>query len=152
MWFIINFFVYSHLIWVLIWFLSDDQACHYTIHCVTRNTFSQKAIQVIATSFFFFFVVDNTNFFYSKEIDYSTSSLLLYLSLYIKIIIFACLVLLCSRKIKFSLFLLLVGVGIASVTDLQLNFVGTVLSLLAIITTCIGQIVSFFFSPFFSLL
>ena len=50
----------------------------------------------------------------------------------------------CSQKIKLSLFLLLVGVGIASVTDLQLNLVGTVLSLLAIITTCVGQIVSFF--------
>ncbi|XAR59981.1 hypothetical protein NMG60_11033184 [Bertholletia excelsa] len=47
-----------------------------------------------------------------------------------------------SRKIKFSLFLLLVGVGIASVTDLQLNFVGTVLSLLAIVTTCVGQILT----------
>ncbi|KAH9660725.1 UDP-xylose transporter 1 [Citrus sinensis] len=45
-----------------------------------------------------------------------------------------------SQKIKFSLFLLLVGVGIASVTDLQLNMVGTILSLLAIVTTCVGQI------------
>lgn len=50
----------------------------------------------------------------------------------------------CSQKIKFSLFLLLVGVGIASVTDLQLNLLGTVLSLLAIVTTCVGQIVSSF--------
>ncbi|XP_057526841.1 UDP-xylose transporter 1 [Amaranthus tricolor] len=47
-----------------------------------------------------------------------------------------------SRKIKFSLFILLVGVGIASITDLQLNFVGTVLSALAIITTCVGQILT----------
>ncbi|XP_021912404.1 UDP-xylose transporter 1 [Carica papaya] len=47
-----------------------------------------------------------------------------------------------SQKIKLSLFLLLVGVGIASVTDLQLNFLGTVLSLLAIITTCVGQILT----------
>ncbi|KAF5951380.1 hypothetical protein HYC85_009324, partial [Camellia sinensis] len=45
------------------------------------------------------------------------------------------------QKIKFSLFLLLVGVGIASITDLQLNFVGAILSLLAVITTCVGQIV-----------
>ncbi|KAK8695961.1 hypothetical protein V6N13_001102 [Hibiscus sabdariffa] len=45
-----------------------------------------------------------------------------------------------SQKIKLSLFLLLVGVGIASITDLQLNFVGTILSLLAILTTCVGQI------------
>ncbi|CAN1346281.1 UDP-xylose transporter 1 [Linum perenne] len=45
-----------------------------------------------------------------------------------------------SQKIKFALFLLLVGVGIASVTDLQLNCLGTVLSLLAILTTCVGQI------------
>ncbi|GAY38385.1 hypothetical protein CUMW_036290 [Citrus unshiu] len=48
----------------------------------------------------------------------------------------------CSQKIKFSLFLLLVGVGIASVTDLQLNMVGTILSLLAIVTTCVGQILT----------
>ncbi|KAF5470712.1 hypothetical protein F2P56_011209 [Juglans regia] len=47
-----------------------------------------------------------------------------------------------SQKIKFSLFLLLIGVGIASVTDLQLNLVGTVISLLAIITTCVGQILT----------
>lgn len=39
--------------------------------------------------------------------------------------------------------MLLVGVGVATVTDLQLNTVGSVLSLLAIITTCIAQIVSF---------
>ncbi|KAF9675201.1 hypothetical protein SADUNF_Sadunf09G0007500 [Salix dunnii] len=48
-----------------------------------------------------------------------------------------------SQKIKLSLLVLLGGVGIASVTDLQLNFLGTILSLLAIITTCVGQIVSF---------
>ncbi|XP_019453950.1 PREDICTED: uncharacterized membrane protein At1g06890-like isoform X1 [Lupinus angustifolius] len=47
-----------------------------------------------------------------------------------------------SSKIKLSLFLLLVGVGIASITDLQLNFLGTILSLLAIITTCVGQILT----------
>ncbi|KAI6685802.1 hypothetical protein NL676_031715 [Syzygium grande] len=47
-----------------------------------------------------------------------------------------------SQKIKFSLFVLIFGVGIASVTDLQLNFVGTVLSGLAIVTTCIGQILT----------
>ncbi|KAL4333302.1 hypothetical protein GQ457_07G034430 [Hibiscus cannabinus] len=47
-----------------------------------------------------------------------------------------------SQNIKFSLFLLLVGVGIASITDLQLNLVGTILSLLAIATTCIAQILT----------
>ncbi|GAB4859229.1 UDP-xylose transporter 1 [Ancistrocladus abbreviatus] len=47
-----------------------------------------------------------------------------------------------SRKIRLSLFILLIGVGIASVTDLQLNFVGSILSILAIITTCIGQILT----------
>lgn len=36
------------------------------------------------------------------------------------------------------------GVGIATVTDLQLNVVGSVLSLLAVVTTCIAQIVSWF--------
>ncbi|KAI3799378.1 hypothetical protein L1987_34675 [Smallanthus sonchifolius] len=44
-----------------------------------------------------------------------------------------------SQKIKLSLFLLLLGVGIASVTDIQLNFVGTILSLLAIATTCVAD-------------
>ncbi|KAG8644600.1 hypothetical protein MANES_11G147000v8 [Manihot esculenta] len=53
-----------------------------------------------------------------------------------------------SQKIKFSLFLLLVGVGIASVTDLQLNFVGTILSMLAIVTTCVGQILLYQSAPF----
>ncbi|XP_059314614.1 UDP-xylose transporter 1 [Lycium ferocissimum] len=47
-----------------------------------------------------------------------------------------------SKNIKFALFILLIGVGIASITDLQLNFVGTVLSLLAIVTTCVGQILT----------
>lgn len=32
--------------------------------------------------------------------------------------------------------------GIASVTDLELNLLGSILSLLAIATTCVGQIVS----------
>nr|GMD64538.1 UDP-xylose transporter 1 [Ipomoea batatas]GMD69461.1 UDP-xylose transporter 1 [Ipomoea batatas] len=47
-----------------------------------------------------------------------------------------------SQNIKLSLFVLLIGVGIASITDLQLNFVGTILSILAIITTCVGQILT----------
>ncbi|XP_004251146.1 UDP-xylose transporter 1 [Solanum lycopersicum] len=47
-----------------------------------------------------------------------------------------------SQNIKFALFILLIGVGIASITDLQLNFVGTILSLLAIVTTCVGQILT----------
>ncbi|KAL8146326.1 UDP-xylose transporter 1 [Apium graveolens] len=47
-----------------------------------------------------------------------------------------------SQKIKLSLLLLLLGVGVASVTDLQLNLVGTILSLLAIATTCVGQILT----------
>jgi hypothetical protein len=34
------------------------------------------------------------------------------------------------------------GVGIATVTDLQLNVLGSVLSLLAVLTTCVAQIVS----------
>ncbi|CAN4120289.1 unnamed protein product [Withania somnifera] len=47
-----------------------------------------------------------------------------------------------SKNIKFALLILLIGVGIASITDLQLNFVGTILSLLAIVTTCVGQILT----------
>ncbi|CAH9138242.1 unnamed protein product [Cuscuta epithymum] len=47
-----------------------------------------------------------------------------------------------SRNVKLSLLVLLIGVGIASITDLQLNLVGTILSVLAIITTCVGQILT----------
>ncbi|KAI3927139.1 hypothetical protein MKX01_029907 [Papaver californicum] len=47
-----------------------------------------------------------------------------------------------SRHIQFSLSILLLGVGIATVTDLQLNILGSVLSLLAVLTTCIAQIMT----------
>ncbi|XP_066318924.1 UDP-xylose transporter 1-like [Miscanthus floridulus] len=47
-----------------------------------------------------------------------------------------------SETIKFSLLVLLLGVGIASVTDLKLNSLGSVLSGLAIATTCVGQILT----------
>ncbi|OEL33164.1 putative membrane protein [Dichanthelium oligosanthes] len=47
-----------------------------------------------------------------------------------------------SRTIQMSLSVLLLGVGVATVTDLQLNAVGSILSLLAIITTCIAQIMT----------
>ncbi|CAL9057423.1 unnamed protein product [Musa banksii] len=46
-----------------------------------------------------------------------------------------------SRSIQLSLTILLLGVGIATVTDLQLNLLGSVLSLLAVVTTCIAQII-----------
>ncbi|XP_068668081.1 UDP-xylose transporter 3 [Aristolochia californica] len=47
-----------------------------------------------------------------------------------------------SKSIQFSLSILLLGVGIATVTDLQLNVLGSVLSLLAVMTTCIAQIMT----------
>ncbi|XP_078166778.1 UDP-xylose transporter 1-like [Carex rostrata] len=47
-----------------------------------------------------------------------------------------------SQSIRLSLLVLLLGVGIASVTDLNLNLLGSVLSLLAIATTCVGQILT----------
>ncbi|XP_062230861.1 UDP-xylose transporter 3-like isoform X2 [Phragmites australis] len=47
-----------------------------------------------------------------------------------------------SRSIQISLSVLLCGVGVATITDLQLNLVGSILSLLAIITTCIAQIMT----------
>ncbi|KAJ4746998.1 Nucleotide/sugar transporter family protein [Rhynchospora pubera] len=47
-----------------------------------------------------------------------------------------------SESIKLSLLVLLLGVGIASVTDLNLNLLGSILSLLAIATTCVGQILT----------
>ncbi|OAY65015.1 uncharacterized membrane protein At1g06890-like isoform X1 [Ananas comosus] len=47
-----------------------------------------------------------------------------------------------SRSIQLSLTILLFGVGIATVTDLQLNILGSILSLLAVVTTCIAQIMT----------
>ncbi|ERN04121.1 hypothetical protein AMTRI_Chr08g209570 [Amborella trichopoda] len=47
-----------------------------------------------------------------------------------------------SRSIQLSLTILLLGVGIATVTDLQLNALGSVLSLLAVVTTCVAQIMT----------
>ncbi|WCJ34960.1 Nucleotide/sugar transporter family protein [Euphorbia peplus] len=47
-----------------------------------------------------------------------------------------------SRHIQLSLVILLMGVGIATVTDLQLNVLGSVLSLLAVLTTCVAQIMT----------
>jgi hypothetical protein len=40
---------------------------------------------------------------------------------------------------------LLLGVGIASVTDLQLNLLGSIIAVLTIAATCVCQIVSLFF-------
>ncbi|KAF3333593.1 Triose-phosphate Transporter family [Carex littledalei] len=47
-----------------------------------------------------------------------------------------------SRSIQLSLSVLLLGVGIATVTDLQLNALGSILSVLAILTTCVAQIMT----------
>ncbi|KAK9279456.1 hypothetical protein L1049_013135 [Liquidambar formosana] len=47
-----------------------------------------------------------------------------------------------SRSIQLSLSILLLGVGIATVTDLQLNVLGSVLSMLAVVTTCVAQIMT----------
>ncbi|KAI3470956.1 hypothetical protein Pfo_027619 [Paulownia fortunei] len=47
-----------------------------------------------------------------------------------------------SRSIKLSLAILLLGVGIATITDLQLNMLGSFLSLLAVVTTCVAQIMT----------
>ncbi|KAL3625762.1 UDP-xylose transporter 3 [Castilleja foliolosa] len=46
------------------------------------------------------------------------------------------------RNVQLSLGVLLMGVGIATVTDLQLNVLGSVLSLLAVVTTCVAQIMT----------
>ena len=45
-----------------------------------------------------------------------------------------------SREVKASLAVLLLGVAVATVTDVRLNFLGTVVSLLAVATTCVSQI------------
>ncbi|XP_024380369.1 UDP-xylose transporter 2 [Physcomitrium patens] len=47
-----------------------------------------------------------------------------------------------SQRVQFSIALLLFGVGVATVTDLQLNFLGSVISCLAIVTTCVAQIMT----------
>ncbi|OIW20027.1 hypothetical protein TanjilG_31945 [Lupinus angustifolius] len=47
-----------------------------------------------------------------------------------------------SKSIQFALAVLLLGVGIATITDLQLNALGSCLSLLAVITTCVAQIMT----------
>ncbi|XP_009374373.2 UDP-xylose transporter 3 [Pyrus x bretschneideri] len=47
-----------------------------------------------------------------------------------------------SRSVQFSLSILLLGVGVATVTDLQLNALGSFLSLLAVLTTCVAQIMT----------
>lgn len=102
--------------------VTDDKAGNHTIHCVTGDPFPEKAVQVNTFLFGKKQMLKASNKIFNSS-HFSFSS---------------------SQKIKFSLFLLLIGVGIASVTDLQLNFLGTVLSALAIVTTCVGQIVSFF--------
>ncbi|KAJ7530048.1 hypothetical protein O6H91_15G076500 [Diphasiastrum complanatum] len=47
-----------------------------------------------------------------------------------------------STNVQLSLVLLLIGVGIATVTDLKLNVLGSILSLFAILTTCVAQIMT----------
>ncbi|CAL0327555.1 unnamed protein product [Lupinus luteus] len=47
-----------------------------------------------------------------------------------------------SKRIQFALGILLLGVGIATITDLQLNALGSFISLLAVITTCVAQIMT----------
>ncbi|KAF8720497.1 hypothetical protein HU200_023743 [Digitaria exilis] len=47
-----------------------------------------------------------------------------------------------SQSIKASVVVLLLGVGISSVTDLQLNLVGSIISALSIVATCVGQILT----------
>mmetsp|Transcript_3966 Transcript_3966/g.4483 ORF Transcript_3966/g.4483 Transcript_3966/m.4483 type:complete len:315 (+) Transcript_3966:224-1168(+) len=45
-----------------------------------------------------------------------------------------------STTVKASLGVLLAGVGVATVTDMQLNFLGSILSGCALLTTCVAQI------------
>ena len=45
-----------------------------------------------------------------------------------------------SPEVKLALAVLLLGVAVATVTDLQLNLLGSILSLLALVTTCVSQI------------
>eukprot|EP00249_Psilotum_nudum_P003951 c17462_g1_i1 orf=1-861(-) len=47
-----------------------------------------------------------------------------------------------SHHIQLSLIVLLIGVGIATITDLQLNALGSLISVLAIGTTCVAQIMT----------
>jgi len=45
-----------------------------------------------------------------------------------------------GSRVKGALGGLLLGVGIATVTDLELNFIGTIMSVCAVATTCVSQI------------
>ncbi|KAL2339457.1 hypothetical protein Fmac_007397 [Flemingia macrophylla] len=56
-----------------------------------------------------------------------------------------------SKRIQFSLAILLIGVGIATITDLQLNALGSFLSLLAVLTTCVAQITAIILSCLISI-
>ncbi|EMS50177.1 hypothetical protein TRIUR3_33221 [Triticum urartu] len=47
-----------------------------------------------------------------------------------------------NQSIKASLMVLLLGVGIASVTDLQLNLLGSIIAVLTIAATCVCQILT----------
>ncbi|CAK9236986.1 unnamed protein product [Sphagnum troendelagicum] len=47
-----------------------------------------------------------------------------------------------SQRIQLSLVTLLVGVGIATITDLQLNVMGSIIAIFAIMTTCVAQIMT----------
>lgn len=65
-----------------------------------------------------------------------------WLNYVLMLVLYTSMLAVCSRNVQLSLTVLLLGVGIATVTDLQLNVVGSVLSLLAVVTTCVAQIVS----------
>ncbi|KAL5990622.1 UDP-xylose transporter 1 [Asimina triloba] len=99
----------------------------------------------LIVTFFTLHVAHRFNFFEPKSVDMKTVMLFgvingvsigfLNLSLGFNSVGF-------YQKIKVSLLVLLLGVGVASITDLQLNLLGSVLSVLAIATTCVGQIMT----------
>jgi len=48
-----------------------------------------------------------------------------------------------SREIKISLFIVLAGVGVATVTDMELNMLGSVYAVIAVLFTTLAQIFAF---------
>jgi len=113
---------------------TDDQAGHHTLHHRLGNHLSEQEVQVVLG------YLDAMHPFwhnlYAVPVQVLSCCKDDLLSCFDNLEPF-------SQSIKASLMVLLVGVGIASVTDLQLNLLGSIIAALTIAATCVGQIVSF---------
>jgi len=113
---------------------TDDQAGHHTLHHRLGNHLSEQEVKVVLQ------LLDTIHPFwhnlYAVPVQVLSCCKDDLLSCFDNLEPF-------SQSIKASLMVLLVGVGIASVTDLQLNLLGSIIAALTIAATCVGQIVSF---------